>query len=317
MPLNSKEATSSNDATEDYNSGASEDREPGLVVITGSSLGEYYSLAEETPLVIGRGSECDIVLQRPSVSREHLRVVFSQGQVKAYDLGSKNGASADDRLVPQEGLILRDGALIKLGDATLKYLDGKSPEADYHERSYLLATKDPLTGLNNRLYFKESLTRAVADWARRRSELAVAVLDLDHFKQVNDVHGHHGGDQVLRLTADTIIGQLRASDLVARLGGEEFVIALPDTGEQSMHQILTQLGERLRLQAQSLFQDPEVTFSAGIACLPAETHPSLNLRRLQHRLLQVADQAMYQAKAEGRDRIVIGDAQALMPSPQG
>ena len=317
MPLTSKDVIGSNDATQDYDSGASEDREPGLVVITGSSLGEYYSLVDDEPLIVGRGSECDIVLQRPSVSREHLKVVFSQGQVTAYDLGSKNGASADDRPVPTDGLILRDGALIRLGDATLKYLDGKSPEADYHERSYLLATKDPLTGLNNRLSFKESLTRAIADWARRGGELAVAVLDLDHFKQVNDAHGHHAGDQVLRLTADVAIDQLRASDLVARLGGEEFVIALPDTGAQAMHQVLEQLGDKIRAQAKTLFAEPEITFSAGIACLPARANAALDLRRLQQRLLHLADQAMYQAKAEGRNRIVIADSQALMHQSQG
>lgn len=286
-------------------------REPGLVIITGSSLGEFYSLNDGATLIVGRDSSCDIVLQRPSVSRRHLRVERQGNEVRASDLGSKNGVAVDNQLVHEEGVTLSNGDLIRVGDATLKYLDGQTPETRYHERSYHLATRDALTNLSNRLLFKESLGRMLADWTRRGGCLSLGLLDLDRFKQVNDNHGHEAGDRVLQLLASILTTELRASDLIARLGGEEFAVAFADTDTATAASTIGKINAALVEKCQTYTGFPSSSFSAGIAGLPETLTDipaaSLDLVVLQKSLMHAADQAMYQAKDAGRNRVIIAD----------
>ncbi|MEM7704620.1 MAG: GGDEF domain-containing protein [Pseudomonadota bacterium] len=304
--MGNNELTQSTDATAEMDYGRSQSRrEPGLVIITGSSLGEFYSLADGTSLIVGRDADCDIVLQRPSVSRRHLRVEREGSQVTAADLNSKNGALVDQQPVPLEGVQLNNGDLIRVGDATLKYLDGRTPEARYHERSYRLATRDALTNLNNRLLFLDALARTLADWNRRGGNVSVALLDLDHFKQINDRFGHEAGDRVLQLLASILTSSLRASDLIARLGGEEFAVAFADTPPQDAAEILTKINEELAQRCQDFTDMPTASFSAGVASLPPVAPHNADLAALQNALLRSADQAMYQAKDAGRNKVVI------------
>jgi diguanylate cyclase (GGDEF)-like protein len=158
---------------------------------------------------------------------------------------------------------------------------------------------DSLTGLPNRQYMQECID-AERDRARRTgSFFCVALLDLDHFKQVNDQHGHSVGDEVLVRFAMVAREVLRQTDLIGRWGGEEFMVLLPDTDPAQLGLIgLDRLRERLaRTQVSGAAADLRVRFSAGIACaVTGETTEQLMAR---------ADQALYQAKAAGRDRCQI------------
>jgi diguanylate cyclase (GGDEF)-like protein len=156
-----------------------------------------------------------------------------------------------------------------------------------------LASVDALTGLANRRVFEEALEREVARALRSGDALSLVVLDLDHFKDVNDTHGHHSGDEVLRAVASGLRAASRAEDLPARYGGEEFVVLLPRCGPQEA----VAVAERMR---EAVAREPgpvPVTVSAGVASYPvhAIAGPAL---------VQAADEALYEAKRGGRDRTV-------------
>jgi diguanylate cyclase (GGDEF)-like protein len=161
------------------------------------------------------------------------------------------------------------------------------------------ATSDPLTGLPNRRGADETLTRMAARAGRTISPLAAVLLDLDHFKRVNDVHGHQRGDQALAAVAQILSTSLRTSDFAARFGGEEFLILLPDTDR---HGALN-LAEKLRFQIERTDMSPAVslTGSFGIAVLPDDATDV-------GRLMRKADEALYAAKAGGRNRVALASA---------
>ncbi len=156
-----------------------------------------------------------------------------------------------------------------------------------------LATRDGLTGLPNRRLFEESLEREIARAERRSSPLALVVLDVDHFKDVNDTLGHQAGDSVLREVGRALIENTKASDLPARYGGDEFVVLLPDCPGANCYDV----AERLRSAVAQRMTTVKVTVSAGTASLPDNANDP-------ERLVAAADAALYEAKRAGRNRSV-------------
>ncbi len=160
------------------------------------------------------------------------------------------------------------------------------------------ALRDPLTDTGNRIAMDQTLQREIDMSRRHLQPLSLLMLDIDHFKQINDTHGHSAGDDVLKAVAASIKGQLRNVDMVFRFGGEEFLILLSNTGREAAAMV----GERLRFaaQAKDYLADGkliELTVSLGCATLlPGESVESL-LRR--------ADSALYVAKREGRNRLAM------------
>lgn len=173
------------------------------------------------------------------------------------------------------------------------------------EQLRLLATTDPLTGALNRRSFQQRAEHELARSQRQGTPLCLAMLDLDHFKRINDQHGHAVGDQVLVAFSQLCRQQARSTDLFARFGGEEFVILLPDTDPQAAQQRLERLRNELQAQPIDSAQGPlPVRVSIGLA----GAHQPDTLQQL----LQRADAALYQAKAKGRNRLDLGDL-ALEP----
>lgn len=172
--------------------------------------------------------------------------------------------------------------------------------ARLHEDVKRLAVTDRLTGLPNRHLFDEYLAHELARTRRERQPLALIVLDIDHFKSVNDNHGHAAGDQVLAAVAARVSASLRASDLAARYGGEELAVILPHTDAGSARQI----AERIRATVAAApivlggGRSVAVTLSAGVAATPSgEISAEL--------LFERADEALYTAKREGRNRVFV------------
>jgi len=163
-----------------------------------------------------------------------------------------------------------------------------------------LAAIDPLTGLRNRRSFLELFGIEVSRSTRYSLPLCVLLLDVDHFKSINDKHGHAGGDQVLAAVSALLRRQLRTSDLSARWGGEEFVIALTNTGRENAEI----LAERLRQAIQRLsVPHGDVTISVSVSLGLAELRPEETLESLIDR----ADRAMYTAKVGGRNRLAVAE----------
>jgi diguanylate cyclase (GGDEF)-like protein len=160
-----------------------------------------------------------------------------------------------------------------------------------------LATTDELTGIANRRRFFE-LARAELGDARRRSRpLALLLLDIDHFKVINDTYGHAAGDETLKMTASICERDLRERDVLARIGGEELAIILPETDLE----VATDVAERLRLRiadARVSFSDREIRFTVSIGVTERN-----DLDRSVHSILLRADKALYKAKRDGRNRV--------------
>ncbi|NNC78305.1 MAG: sensor domain-containing diguanylate cyclase [Woeseiaceae bacterium] len=168
---------------------------------------------------------------------------------------------------------------------------------------------DVLTGWHNRRYLQVRMNEELARASRDRENLVCLMLDVDHFKRVNDTWGHAAGDAVLQELAHRIETQVRASDVAARYGGEEFVVLLPDTDTSDAEH----LAERIRQAISATpFELPngettEVTASIGISGIRPNKQVS-DLKTLGDSLIARADVALYRAKSEGRDRVVIGEA---------
>jgi diguanylate cyclase (GGDEF)-like protein len=166
------------------------------------------------------------------------------------------------------------------------------------------ATHDHLTGLANRRMFIDRLNMELTRAARYGRELSVAILDIDHFKAVNDTHGHDVGDTCLQKLARFLIGLVRSADLVARWGGEEFVVLLPETDAEHAFLAIDRFRNALPLDlAPPTSTAGRTTFSAGVSALRG--------RRLTgEELLKEADSALYSAKHAGRNRVHVADVDA-------
>jgi len=161
-----------------------------------------------------------------------------------------------------------------------------------------LSDTDPLTHIYNRRYMMNMLEKEILRAERKGTHLSLVMIDLDHFKHVNDKYGHQGGDQVLAALAELSQSGLRSYDFVARYGGEEFVMTLPET----THEDALMIAERLRLRIQlhpysGALKGLVTTASMGVATYPTNFITSLA------DLIREADDAMYRAKAAGRNRV--------------
>ncbi|WP_223643111.1 GGDEF domain-containing protein [Corallococcus sp. EGB] len=267
-----------------------------LVQIHGPELGKKYVL-EETEFTIGRDQHNHIVVDLDNVSRRHARIWGRQGKMFVEDLQSTNGTYLNDREVLQ-AQPLRSGDLVKVGGSIFKFLDGDNIETQYHETIYTLTIADGLTGINNKRYFLEYLEREMGRSHRYQRTLSLMMFDIDHFKQINDVHGHLAGDYVLRELAQSIKRLVRREQCFARYGGEEFAIVMPEDGPDKARLFAEKI-RKLVEDKRFAFEDKDipVTISIGVAEVASEmSEPS--------QFIKVADANLYKAKKSGRNRVV-------------
>ena len=199
----------------------------------------------------------------------------------------------------------RDGAFIErldLAETAAEQLSMALATLDLQERLRIQSIREPLTGLFNRRYLEESLEREIRRCERRGLPLSLMMLDLDHFKAFNDLHGHAGGDALLSGFGQVLQKLSRAEDIACRYGGEEFTLILPEADLK----VACERAEAIRAEVETmrirhLGQElPAVTVSIGVATFPRHGRDSEDL-------LQRADQALYRAKREGRNRAISAD----------
>jgi two-component system cell cycle response regulator len=218
-------------------------------------------------------------------------IVMITGEEKKEALYTALAAGANDFLrkpVDDIELITRARNLLEL---RMRQID----LAKANEKLYLLATTDQLTRLKNRRYFLEKLELEVERSRRYGRPCSVAIIDADRFKAINDTYGHDVGDKVLQALADALTAELRGTDLIGRLGGEEFAVLLAETDKATALEVCRRLIGRVR-EAAVMADDREVRFtvSAGVT----EINPSDEADTI----LKRADRALYRAKQLGRDR---------------
>jgi diguanylate cyclase (GGDEF)-like protein len=269
---------------------------PYLIVLSGNNVGEMHRVEGET--IIGRGTQASLRLSDDGVSRRHARIFMANGLVVVEDLGSANGVFINGTKVTSH--VLQDGDKIQLGSTTiLKFTYHDRLEENFQRQMYDAALRDGLTKAFNKKHFLDRLSSEFAFARRHHSPLAVAMIDVDFFKRVNDTYGHLAGDYVLARLASVAAQLIRTEDVFARYGGEEFGII----GRGSRCADLAVLGERLRATVQATHFEHEgrhipVTISVGIAAFPeiAVNEPL--------ELVAAADEALYEAKRTGRNRVL-------------
>jgi two-component system cell cycle response regulator len=291
------------------------EKRPCLVVIAGAHLGEIFPV--ESEIIIGRDENATLRLaEDEGVSRRHARVTPLVDAALLADLGSANGTFVDGERVQER--VLKEGMKIRVGQTTvLKFARYDALEEAAQRQLLESALRDGLTRAFNRRYFVQRLAAEVRFAERHEQPLALLMLDLDHFKALNDRHGHMAGDEVLRALVGVLNDTLRAEDVLARYGGEEFAVLARGIHLDSARA----LAERLRrvVEAMKLSKDGTplpITVSIGISVFPssggdgggdaaAALDEGASAEQLGRKLIELADAALYRAKRAGRNRVEI------------
>lgn len=274
--------------------------EAALTVLRGENVGALYPL-DGDDFVIGRSAEVGITLPDDSLSRQHARIRREGDAFTIEDLGSTNGTFVDGERL-ERPRALEDGSRIHLGSRTvLHFRLHDAVELEAARQTYALAVRDPLTGVFNRRHMQERLWSEAAFARRHHTSLSLILLDIDHFKLINDEHGHAVGDAALCLLAAALTGLTRQEDVLARYGGEEF--ALIARGIDRDGTLL--LAERMRSTIEALRLPLDgggslgFTISIGIAfCEPGDETEA-------QQLFEAADRALYSAKDSGRNHVTL------------
>lgn len=211
--------------------GDSAQRRPCLIQYSDDHSGGHSGrrhVLQDSALVLGRSPECDICLESAGISRRHAELREKGNIVVLQDLGSSNGTHLNDHRISGPTPV-KDGDMVRLGNVVFKFYEPQSLDALLHDRIYRLATLDSGTDLYTKRYLMDALEREFKLARRHDRRLSVLCMDLDHFKVVNDRFGHNAGDEVLRGVASAAKSAVRSSDIIGRIGGEEFAFVLPDT----------------------------------------------------------------------------------------
>jgi diguanylate cyclase (GGDEF)-like protein len=267
-----------------------------LVVVHQRSgiVGQCIRLAR-FPARIGRDLDNEIVLDEDGVSRRHARLERRGTRTVIMDTASRNGTLVNN--VELEGTVeLQTGDRIKIGPTVFKYLNGTDPDALLHEQIYRTAITDELTDLRNKRFFAEIFGQEHSRARRHARPLSLLVIDIDHFKAVNDTYGHHVGDVTLKAVADVIRLGVRTDDTAARYGGEEIAVLLPET---SLSEAVT-LAERLRDRISALdvtYRETSFRVTVSVGCAQLQADEGIN------EFFERADRQTYVAKEAGRNRV--------------
>jgi diguanylate cyclase (GGDEF)-like protein len=223
---------------------------------------------------------------------------MNTGCWRVIDLGSTNGTFVNDQPVAEAEL--NNGDMLRIGQTIFKYLSGTNIETKYHEEFFRLTAIDGLTQAYSKRFLLETLDREFHRAIRHSRRLSLAMLDIDHFKQINDRYGHLAGDTILREMSGIILRHIRREDVFARYGGEEFALVLPETDLDQAVRISEKLRKFIEEYRFSFNgKDISVTVSFGVAVAggrdTAESMPDF---------IACADARLYKAKQTGRNRVV-------------
>jgi two-component system, cell cycle response regulator len=273
-----------------------------LTVLQGADVGAILALSRDVS-VLGRDPDIDVTVEDDSVSRKHARITLREGHYEIEDLGSTNGTYVAGGLVSGRVRLL-DGVRVQLGHTIFRFGLQDEVEQAASKRIYEMSVRDGLTGIYNRRYFDDRLASEFAFAARHKTPLCVILCDIDHFKRINDTYGHHAGDAVLKRVAIELQAGVRTEDLVARFGGEEFVMLTRGIDVEGGRTF----AERIRAVVQRAVITWEgtripVTMSLGVSHTqagPMVTKPEL--------FLGGADMALYAAKRGGRNRVEVANS---------
>lgn len=281
------------------------DLRPALVFLTGDLLAVPIPLEREE-VIIGRALEADVRVNDTKISRQHalIKTEFdAEKQRTNYiltDLDSRNGTFLNGQQIKEEAL--QSGDKINIGEHILRFELLDEIDREYQLQIRRLLSHDDLTGLLSSRSFFSELRRESARAASEKRPFCVLMMDVDHFKEVNDTYGHLTGSKTLEEIGLCIMRSLRSGDVAARFGGEEFAAFLLDAtlaqaivaAERIRSEIENQKFSVVRRNTPAATH--HVTISIGIASFPSDSSDPIEL-------VEMADSALYRAKREGRNRV--------------
>ena len=269
-----------------------------LIVLAGSAMGEMFKIASRQT-IIGRGQTAHIRMMDDGVSREHCEIQIEGDSMILHDLGSTNGTFC--RGVRVDRHMLEDGDKILVGSSTvLKFTYHDSLDEVFQRQMYESALRDDLTKTFNKKYFTDRLESEFAHAVRTKADLSLVAFDLDHFKTINDTHGHPTGDLVLSEMALAVAVLIRVEDVFARVGGEEFAVICRGADNAEAMAVAERIRQAVAGHKFSTDgSDILVTTSAGVAAIPDARIGDAQA------LIAAADQALYDAKRAGRNRVCL------------
>ncbi len=269
-----------------------------LFAVAGPRQGSVFPI-RGAELHVGRDGGAQLNLSDAAVSSLHARVSLGEGGATIEDLSSRNGTYVNGE--PIDGPVrLVDGDHLRMGDTILRFSMLDELEEQALTGLFELTVRDPLTHTYNRRYLDTHLESELGYAERQQAPLALLLVDIDHFKRINDTYGHRMGDVVLKLVALSIQRLIRPYDVLCRFGGEEFVVVARNTSLRNAEILAERI--RRRVEDMPLELDHErvfVTVSVGVISV----EPALSSSDSET-LMEAVDRALYRAKQSGRNRVV-------------
>ncbi len=268
-----------------------------LVRVKGAELGRVSRLPPEQ-FRIGRSQDCELWLGDDGVSRKHARIYQEGNAYLIEDTESANGTFVQGQRASRQ--LLRDGDVIQFGPtAVFRYTITDESQESLLQQLYDASVTDALTGAHNREHFDTQLRSELSYARRHKVDVSLAFFDVDHFKKVNDTHGHQAGDAVLVSLANAIRSMIRNEDVFARYGGEEFALILRGIDRAGAAVV----GERLRERVEAMrvaFEGKVLTVTVSVGCA---SFTELE-EKTPEALVSTADKRLYAAKHAGRNRVI-------------
>jgi len=283
------------------------ERRPALVSLRGELLAVPIPL-ERDVVTIGRAIDADVRLNDTRTSRLHARIrrefypLTNETTHRITDLGSTNGTLVNGEKITEA--VLRDGDKIEIGDHLFRFEMLDEIDREFQQQIHRLLAHDELTGLLTSKSFFSELRREASRAESESRPFCVLMMDLDHFKEVNDNYGHLVGSRTLEETGHVIKAALRAGDVAARFGGEEFAAFLLEANyaqgivaaERVRSAIEQHAFSSSRVSSEPSDATHHITISVGVAAYPDDSRDPIEL-------VELADSALYRAKRGGRNRI--------------
>jgi diguanylate cyclase (GGDEF)-like protein len=281
------------------------DLRPALVFLTGDLLAVPIPLEREE-VILGRAGGVDVRINDTKVSRHHAKIntiYDDEKKVAEYvvtDLNSRNGTLLNGQKIIEE--TLQNGDKITVGDHILRFELLDEIDREYQRQIHRLLSHDDLTGLLSSRSFFSELRREASRAKIKNRPFCVLMMDVDHFKKVNDTHGHLTGSKTLEEIGSCITQNLRSGDVAARFGGEEFAAFLLDAELSQALVAAERIRSEIEKQEFSVVRQGKftkahrVTISIGISAFPSDSSDPIEL-------VEMADSALYRAKREGRNRV--------------
>jgi diguanylate cyclase (GGDEF)-like protein len=286
---------------------ARRERRPALVSLRGEFMAVPIPLDRDA-VIIGRAIEADVRLNDSRASRLHARITSeldpktNTTTYRIADLGSTNGTQVNGESITDASL--NDGDKIVIGDQLFRFDLLDEIDREFQQQIHRLIAHDELTGLLTSKSFFSELRREAARAEAEGRPFCVIMMDLDHFKEVNDTYGHLVGSKTLEETGRVIKEALRAGDVAARFGGEEFAAFLLDAnyaqGLVAAERVRVAVAEKqfpvTRMESPGSQSTHRITISIGVSAYPDDATDPIHL-------VELADSALYRAKRSGRNRI--------------